>query len=128
LDERQVEIEKREQKSDKLEAEIEAFPSKLEEIKKEADAKASAEIKRVLAIREAAMKREVEADKRILEAERDNLKTQLDNSLEVNGTLQAKLDEAYKRIQEMGIQMVSSSNESKAFDKIASLVTEKNSK
>ncbi|MXQ55106.1 hypothetical protein [Shimazuella alba] len=128
LDERQVEIEKREQKADKLEAEIEAFPAKLEETKKEADAKASAEIKRVLAIREAAMKREIEADKRILEAERDNLKTQLDKSLEVNGTLQAKLDEAYKRIQEMGIQMVSSSNESKAFDKIASLVTEKNSK
>jgi hypothetical protein len=128
LDERQVEIEKREEKIDKLEAEIEAFPAKIAEVKTEADAKASAEIKRVLAIRESAMKKEVEADKRILESERDNLKTQLEASLQVNGTLQAKLDEAYKRIQEMGIQMVSSSNESKAFDKIASLVSEKNSK
>ncbi|WP_028775603.1 hypothetical protein [Shimazuella kribbensis] len=128
LDERQVEIEKREEKIDKLDAEIEAFPAKLAEVKAEADAKASAEIKRVLAIRESAMKKEVEADKRILESERDNLKTQLEASLQVNGTLQAKLDEAYKRIQEMGIQMVSSSNESKAFDKIASLVSEKNSK
>lgn len=125
LDERQTEVEKREQKADKLEAEVEAFPAKLQEVKAEADAKASAEIKRVLAIREAAMKKEVEADKRILEAERDNLKTQLETSLTANNTLQTKLDEAYKRIQEMGIQMVSSSNESKAFDKFASLLPDK---
>lgn len=126
LDERDNEVEKREQKVDKLEAEVEAFPTKLQEVKTEADAIAHAEIKRVLAIREAAMKKEVEADKRILEAERDNLKTQLETSLNANHTLQTKLDEAYKRIQEMGIQMVSSSNESKAFDKFAALLPEKN--
>ncbi|SFJ66066.1 hypothetical protein [Thermoflavimicrobium dichotomicum] len=128
LDEREVAIQKREQKMNELEAEVAAFPQKLEEVKAEAEKKAEAEIKKVLAIREAALKREVEADRRILETERDNLKEQLARANETIATLQAKLDEAYKRIQEMGIQMVSSSNESKAFDKIAALVTEKNNK
>lgn len=128
LEDRETEVIKREQKMETLQAEVAAFPAKIEEIKAEADAKASAEIKKVLAIRENSLKKEVEADKRILEAERDNLKIQLETVNQTNATLQAKLDEAYKRIQEMGIQMVSSSNESKAFDKIASLVTEKSSK
>ncbi|TCS96629.1 hypothetical protein [Hazenella coriacea] len=128
LGEREVAIEKREQKLDDLEAEIAAFPAKLAEAKAEADSKASSEIKRVLAIREATLKKEVEADRRILEAEREHLRSQLETANLTISTLQAKLDEAYKRIQEMGIQMVSSSNESKAFDKIAALVTEKNTK
>ncbi|RAL26231.1 hypothetical protein [Thermoflavimicrobium daqui] len=128
LDERDVAIQKREEKMSQLEAEVEAFPKKLDEVKAEAEKKAEAEIKKVLAIREAALKREVEADRRILETERDNLKAQLETANENMATLQAKLDEAYKRIQEMGIQMVSSSNESKAFDKIAALVTDKSSK
>lgn len=113
---------------DQLEAEVAAIPDKIAEVKKEASAKADAEIKKVLAIRENVLKKEVEADRRILETERDNLKAQLDTANETILNLQAKLDEAYKRIQEMGIQMVSSSNESKAFDKIAALVSEKNSK
>ncbi|MFC7441799.1 hypothetical protein [Laceyella putida] len=128
LDEREAAIEKREQKMDALEAEVASIPAKLDEVKAEANAKAEAEIKKVLAIREAAFKKEIEADKRILETERDNLKTQLEAANETIATLQAKLDEAYKRIQEMGIQMVSSSNESKAFDKIAALVSDKNNK
>lgn len=47
--------------------------------------------------------------------------------IEKMNILQAKLDEAYKRIQEMGIKMVSSTNESKAFDKVAALVAESKS-
>lgn len=128
LNEREEKLIEREQKMKELETEVASIPDKITEVKKEAKAKADAEMKRVLAIREAAFKREVEADKRILETERDNLKKQLQASNEAISTLQTKLDEAYKRIQEMGIQMVSSSNESKAFDKIATLVSEKNSK
>ncbi|TCW41446.1 hypothetical protein [Laceyella sacchari] len=128
LDERESEIAKREQKMDQLEAEVAAIPDKIAEVKKEASAKADAEIKKVLAIRENVLKKEVEADRRILETERDNLKAQLDTANETILNLQTKLDEAYKRIQEMGIQMVSSSNESKAFDKIAALVSDKNNK
>lgn len=127
LDERDELLAKREKKMNELEAEVAAFPTKLEETKAEVEKKADAEMKRVLAIREAAMKKEVEADKRILEAERDYFKVQLQQANETVNTLQAKLDEAYKRIQEMGIKMVSSSNESKAFDKIAALVTENKS-
>lgn len=128
LAEREKEVEKREKKMTELEAEVEAFPKKIEEIKAEANAKADAEIKKVLAIRENSLKKEIEADKRILESERENLKAQLEAATGTIATLQTKLDEAYKRIQEMGIQMVSSSNEAKAFDKIAALVSEKNSK
>ncbi|MGA9175398.1 MAG: hypothetical protein WBZ33_15690 [Thermoactinomyces sp.] len=128
LDEREEKIQKREQKLDELEAEVASIPDKIAEVKKEAKEKAEAEMKKVLAIREAAFKKEVEADKRILETERDNLKNQLQLANETISTLQAKLDEAYKRIQEMGIQMVSSTNESKTFDKIAALVSEKNNK
>lgn len=128
LNEREEKLLEREQKMKELETEVASIPDKITEVKKEAKAKADAEMKRVLAIREAAFKREVEADKRILETECDNLKQQLQASNEAISTLQTKLDEAYKRIQEMGIQMVSSSNESKAFDKIATLVSEKNSK
>lgn len=128
LDEREKAIEKREQKMSELEAEVASIPAKIDEVKAEAKAKADAEMKKVLAIREAAFKKEIEADKRILETERDNLKKQLEAANETISTLQTKLDEAYKRIQEMGIQMVSSSNESKAFDKIAALVSDKNNK
>ncbi|MBH8604040.1 hypothetical protein [Thermoactinomyces sp. CICC 10522] len=128
LDEREEKIQKREEKMEELEAEVASIPDKIAQVKKEAKEKADAEMKKVLAIREAAFKKEVEADKRILEKERDNLKNQLQMANETIATLQAKLDEAYKRIQEMGIQMVSSSNESKTFDKIAALVSEKNSK
>lgn len=128
LTEREVSVEKREEKMEALESEVASIPAKIEETKAEAQSKADAEIKKVLAIRENSLRKEVEADKRILESERDHIKTQLEKANETIGTLQTKLDEAYKRIQEMGIQMVSSSNESKAFDKIAALVTEKNSK
>lgn len=126
LEERDKEITKREEMMDKLQAEVDAFPEKIEEIKAEAKSKANAEMKRKLAIRENTLKKEIEADKRILEKENEQLQGQLNIANETINTLQAKLDEAYKRIQEMGIQMVSSSNETKAFDKIASLVSEKN--
>ncbi len=127
LDERESAIQKREQKTDELEAEVAAIPAKIEAIRTESNEWANAKIKKKVAISEASFKKAIEADKRILEIERDNLKNQLDTANEKIETLQTKLDEAYKRIQEMGIQMVSSSNESKALDKIASLVSEKNS-
>lgn len=126
LDDRDKEITKREQQMDQLQAEVDAIPEKIAEIKSEARSKANAEIKRKLASRENTMRKEIEADKRILEKENEQLQAQLNIANETITTLQMKLDEAYKRIQEMGIQMVSSSNETKAFDKIASLVSEKN--
>lgn len=126
LDEREEKLLKREEKMKELEDEVASIPDKIAEVKKEAKEKADAEMKKVLAIREAAFKKEVEADKKILETECENLKKQLQASNETISELQTKLDEAYKRIQEMGIQMVSSSNESKTFDKIAALVSEKN--
>jgi chromosome segregation ATPase len=128
LNEREKAIAKREEKMDELEAEVASLPEKIANIKAEANKKAEAKIKKTLEIREATMRKEIEADKKILEAERDYFKSQLEDANAAMATLQAKLDEAYKRIQEMGIQMVSSSNEAKAFDKIAALVTEKSSK
>lgn len=126
LEERETIIAKREEKMVEMDAEIAAIPAKIEEIRTEANEWANAKIKKRVAISEASFKKEIAADKRILEIERDNLSSQLHTANEKIETLQTKLDEAYKRIQEMGIQMVSSSNESKALDKIASLVSEKN--
>jgi hypothetical protein len=128
LDERDSLIGKREQKMDELEAEVAAIPAKIEAVRTESNEWANAKIKKKVAISEASFKKAIEADKRILEIERDNLKTQLDTTNEKMETLQSKLDEAYRRIQEMGIKMVSGSNDSKAFDKIVSLVSEKNNK
>lgn len=128
IDQRLKEVTEREKKMDELQAEVDALPDKIAEIKSEAKSKANAELKRRLSTRENTMRKEIEADKRILEKERDQLRSQLDTANETIATLQAKLDEAYKRIQEMGIQMVSSSNESKAFDKIAAMVSDKNKK
>lgn len=128
IEQRLKEVTEREKKMDELQAEVDALPDKIAEIESEAKSQANAEIKRKLSIRENTMKKEIEADKRILEKERDQLQSQLDAANETISTLQTKLDEAYKRIQEMGIQMVSSSNEAKAFDKIAALVSDKNKK
>ena len=101
LDEREEKLLKREEKMKELEDEVASIPDKIAEVKKEAKEKADAEMKKVLAIREAAFKKEVEADKKILETECENLKKQLQASHETITELQNKLDEAYKRIQEM---------------------------
>ncbi|SHE34312.1 hypothetical protein SAMN05444392_10183 [Seinonella peptonophila] len=128
LQERESDLSKREEKMEELEAEVASLPDKIASIKEEAENKAKEKFKRQMAIKEGAMKKEIEADKRILETERDNLKNQLTAAHESMAELQAKLDEAYKRIQEMGIQMVSGSKANEAIDKIAHLVSEKNSK
>lgn len=126
LQEQEDALAQREAKQAELEAEVKAIPDKIAEVKKAAEERANNKMKKTLAIKENAFKREIEADKRILEQERDNLRKQLETADQTIATLQEKLDQAYKRIQEMGIQMVSSSNESKTFDKIASLVGDKN--
>ena len=107
---REAAITERETSMDELEAVVEesnkklasmeiAMKVKIEEALKEGEAKAE----KVCAIKEAAVKKDAEWQKKISDEKISNLQIAIDQKNEENESLQAKLDEAYTRIQNMAI-------------------------
>lgn len=84
---------------EELKAKVAEIPSLIEDAKTEAADKTKKELERVHAIKEASMKKEIELDKKLLEAERDTLKKALADKEEEVRVLNEKLEAAQSRVE-----------------------------
>lgn len=128
LVEREEEVAAREEKIDELEAKVAAIPEREAKIREEVEAQTRKDEQRVAAIKDSYAKKDAENAKAILDNKVEMLEKALVAEQLKNAELSTKLDTAYEKIQNMALASVSGAQESKAFDKVANLLSEKQGK
>ncbi len=107
--EREEAVSGKEEEIAALKAEVEALPQKIAIAQKKAEDDAQKRMNTILEDKEAALKKEVELDKKLLEQELETLKKQLAAERENVATLTTKLDGAYTKINELATNVARSS-------------------
>lgn len=128
LADREDAVTAREAKMADLEAKVAAFPDREAQIRKEVEDQTRKDEQRVAAIKDSYAKKDAENAKAILDNKVEMLEKALLAEQAKTAELSNKLDTAYEKIQNMALASVSGAQESKAFDKVAGLLSEKQGK
>ena len=116
LDDRETSLKTREdecviilEENRNLQAKVDAIPELIAEIKANAETTATAQAAKVSAIKEAALRKEVEVDIRLKDAELTSVKSALTKAEEALATKEAELKEAYTKMNELATKTVQAS-------------------
>ena len=116
LDDRETSLKTREdecviilEENRNLQAKVDAIPELIAEIKANAETTATAQAAKVSAIKEAALRKEVEVDIRLKDAELTSVKSALTKAEEALATKEAELKEAYAKMNELATKTVQAS-------------------